>query len=343
MVGAVLVRGGQVVGSGYHHFAGGDHAEIVALKRAGARARGATLYLTLEPCSHYGRTPPCVDSLIQAGVTEVVCGTRDPNPLVAGRGFRRLKRAGVTVRVGILERQCRRLIEAFAKYITRHLPFVTLKLAASLDGKIAAAGGDARWVSGEDSRRAVHRLRNTVDAIVIGSGTLNADNPQLTCRVPGGRNPWRIVLDRRLSISLSAQILQQKDPKKTIIVSSPGAPVKKARAIEALGAQVWRVPVGHDGVSWRPLLRKLAAREIVSVLIEGGAKVAASAIKENMVDKVLFFYAPKIIGGDGVSMIGDLRLRRIRQAVKLEDFRFAKSGSDLLVTGYLIRAKPPGG
>jgi diaminohydroxyphosphoribosylaminopyrimidine deaminase/5-amino-6-(5-phosphoribosylamino)uracil reductase len=339
MVGAVLVRGGHVVGVGYHHFAGADHAEIVALKRAGRKARGATLYLTLEPCSHHGRTPPCVDALIRAGIREVVCGTRDPNPLVVGRGFRRLRRAGVTVRVGILERQCRLLIESFAKFITQRVPFVTLKLAATLDGKIAAASGDARWISGEESRRAVHRLRNTVDAVVIGSGTLQADDPQLTCRIKGGRNPWRVVLDSRLAVPLSAKILHQKDADKTIIVSGPGAPAAKARAIEALGARVWQFPLGDRNVPWFPVLRKLAALGVVSVLIEGGGKVAASALKEKVVDKIIFFYAPKIIGGDGVAMIGNLGIRRISQALELDDVRFAKSGKDLLVTGYLTRPK----
>ncbi|HZH81819.1 MAG TPA: bifunctional diaminohydroxyphosphoribosylaminopyrimidine deaminase/5-amino-6-(5-phosphoribosylamino)uracil reductase RibD, partial [Phototrophicaceae bacterium] len=318
-----------------------DHAEIVALKRAGGKARGATLYLTLEPCSHYGRTPPCVDAVIRAGIREVVCGTRDPNPLVAGRGFRQLRRAGVIVRSGILEPQCRMLIESFAKFITQRLPFVTLKLAASLDGKIAVASGDARWISGAESRRAVHGLRNRLDAVVIGSGTLKADDPQLTCRIEGGRNPWRVVLDSRLSISLSAQILHQKDPDKTIIVSTAGAPAAKARAIEALGSRVWRFPAGRGGVSWFPVLRKLAAMGVVNVLIEGGAKVAASALQEKVVDKVIFFYAPKIIGGDGFAMIGDLGIRRVRQALELEDLRFAKSGKDLLVTGYLRRAKSP--
>ena len=335
MVGAVLLRAGQVVGSGYHHFAGGDHAEIVALKRAGPKARGATLYLTLEPCSHYGRTPPCVDSLIRAGIRKIVCGIRDPNPLVAGRGFRRLRRAGIIVRAGVLEEECRLLIESFTKFITRHLPFVTLKLATSLDGKIAAATGDARWISGEASRRTVHQLRNTVDAIVIGLGTLKADDPQLTCRIPGGRNPWRIVLDSRLGIPLSAQILHQKDPDKTIIISGNGAPSGKTRAIEALGARVWRLPLGNRGVRWLPVLRKLAVMGVVDVLIEGGAKVAASALKEKAVDKIVFFYAPKIIGGDGVPMIGNLVIRRIKQAPEVKNIRFAKSGNDLVVTGYL--------
>jgi diaminohydroxyphosphoribosylaminopyrimidine deaminase / 5-amino-6-(5-phosphoribosylamino)uracil reductase len=334
-VGAVLVRGGKLVGSGYHRFAGTDHAEIIALKRAGGNARGATLYITLEPCSHHGRTPPCVDALIRAGVKEVVCGTRDPNPLVRGQGIRRLRDAGITVRVGVLEEQCGALIESFAKFITQRVPFVLLKLAATLDGKIAAASGDARWISGEESRKAVHQLRNKVDAILIGSGTIVADDPQLTCRIARGRNPWRIVLDGRLSMPLSAQILRQKDPHKTIIATGSGAPAAKTRAIEALGARVWRMPLSGRRVSWRPLLRKLAASEIVSVMIEGGAEVAASALKEKIVDKIIIFYAPKILGGDGRAMIGALNIQRVRQAIRLKDVRMVKSGEDLMLTGYL--------
>ncbi len=339
MVGAVLVRHGRVVGVGYHHFAGADHAEIVALKRAGAKARGATLYLTLEPCSHHGRTPPCADALIRAGVKEVVCGCRDPNPLVAGRGFSRLRRAGVTVRIGILEKDCRRIIESFAKFITTQLPFVTLKLAASLDGKIAASSGDARWISGMQSRHAVHQLRNVADAVLIGSGTLRADDPQLTCRIPGGRNPWRIVMDSRLRIPLSARILHHEDPHKTIIVAGSRAPASKARAIEARGAQVWRLPLGSNGVRWRFVLRKLASMDVVSLLIEGGAEIAASALKERAVDKVIFFYAPKLLGGDGLPMIGNLGVGRVGQALQVSGLRMTKSDSDLMVSGYLKYSK----
>jgi diaminohydroxyphosphoribosylaminopyrimidine deaminase / 5-amino-6-(5-phosphoribosylamino)uracil reductase len=335
MVGAVLVRAGKVVGTGYHRFAGTDHAEIVALKHAGAKARGATLYITLEPCSHHGRTPPCVGALIRAGIKEVVCGTKDPNPLVAGRGIRQLRRAGIGVRVGVLEEMCRALIESFSKYITRRLPFVVLKLAATLDGKIAAASGDARWISGEDSRMTAHRLRNEVDAIVIGSGTVIADDPQLTCRIPGGRNPWRVVLDSGLRIPLSAQILGQKDPAKTIVVTGTSASMTKLRAIEALGARVWRIPLVRARLPWLPVLRKLTAMEIVSIMIEGGAEIAASALKEKIVDKIIFFYAPKILGGDGRSMIGALDIRRMKRAMLVKKLGVVQSGGDLMVSGYL--------
>jgi diaminohydroxyphosphoribosylaminopyrimidine deaminase/5-amino-6-(5-phosphoribosylamino)uracil reductase len=335
MVGAVLVRHGRIVGAGYHRFAGGDHAEIAALKQAGAKARGATLYITLEPCSHQGRTPPCTRALIQAGIKEVVCGARDPNPLVSGRGFRKLRSAGIRVRAGILQDECRALIEGFSKFITRRLPFVILKLAATLDGKIAAASGDARWISGEESRQTAHRLRNEVDAVIVGIGTVKADDPQLTCRIAGGRNPWRVALDSRLEIKPSAAILRQTDPAKTIIVSGPTVSRTKARALTAGGAQVWSMPLRAGRVAWLPLLRKLASLNVVSLMIEGGGMLAASALQAKIVDKIVFFYAPKLLGGDGRPMIGPLRIGRVRDALAVKYLRVEKSGADLMVTGYL--------
>ena len=335
MVGAVLARGKRIISTGFHSFAGGDHAEIVALKRAGAAAKGATLYINLEPCSHQGRTPPCTDALIRAGVKEVVAGMKDPNPRVAGRGFERLRRAGIRVRAGLFENECRALNEVFVKYITRRLPFVTLKLAASLDGKIAAAGGDARWISGADSRALVHRLRNQVDAVLVGAGTALKDDPQLTCRMRQGRNPWRIVLDSQLRLRPSARLLRQRDPEKTIVVVGPRASAARARALAARGAQVWRLPLRGGGISWPALLKKLVDSGIVSIMIEGGATVAASALKAGVVDKVLFFYAPKILGGEGRVMIEKLGVRRIDGALRLRRMTVRKSGGDLLVSGYL--------
>jgi len=335
MVGAVLVRGKKIIATGFHHFAGGDHAEIVALKRAGAKAKGATLYINLEPCSHQGRTPPCTRSLIQAGIKEVVAGMMDPNPLVAGRGFRQLRRAGIRVRVGLLEEECRSLNEAFVKFITRRLPFVTLKLAATLDGRIATAKGDARWISDSDSRHTVHRLRNQVDAVIVGAGTALADDPQLTCRIPGGRNPWRIILDGRLRIPETAQIFRQRDPQKTIVVTNQRSPARKVRVLEARGAQVWRFLLREGKIPWAVVLKKLASLGITSVLIEGGATVAASALKQKIVDKLLFFYAPKILGGDGVAMIGGLGIRRMNQVIRIWRMEVRKSGGDLMVSGYL--------
>jgi diaminohydroxyphosphoribosylaminopyrimidine deaminase/5-amino-6-(5-phosphoribosylamino)uracil reductase len=333
MVGAVLVRGRSVVATGYHLRAGGAHAEIVALKRAGARARGAILYLNLEPCNHFGRTPPCADAVIRAGVKRVVVGLADPNPVVSGRGIRKLRQAGIQVEVGLLREECRRLNEAFCKYITRRLPFVILKLAASLDGKIATSTGDSRWITGKPARRHVHDLRNQVDAVLVGAGTVIADDPQLTCRIPGGRNPLRVVVDGRLSIPATARLL--REPGKTIVVTGPRAPLRKVRAIERSGAEVWRFPLRGGAVPFASLLRELGKRGIVSVMIEGGAVTAARALREKVVDKFCFLYAPKIIGADGLDMIAALGVRKMGHSRQINRIEVARVGKDFLVTGYL--------
>jgi len=333
MVGAVLVRGGKVIATGYHRKAGGPHAEIAALRRAGIKARGATLYLTLEPCSHYGRTPPCVDAVIAAGVKEVVAGMTDPNPLVAGKGFRRLRQAGIRVRSGVLEKESRALNEAFNNFITRRLPFVLLKLAATLDGKIATATGSSRWVTGGEARRFVHDLRNRFDAVMVGVGTVLADDPQLTCRIRGGRNPVRIILDPRLRIPLKARVLNE--PGKTIVVAGESASRAKQKALEKRGAEVWRFAVSRSGIPLAAVLKKIAAREMVGVLIEGGAATAARALAEKVVDKIAFFYAPKIVGGEGIPALTNLGVKDMKDSLTVRDMNVERVGNDLLVTGYL--------
>lgn len=335
MVGAVLVRSGAVVATGYHRSAGADHAEIVALKKAGAKARGATLYINLEPCAHYGKTPPCVPSLVRAGIKRVIAGMIDPNPQVSGKGIKSLRRAGIEVRVGVLEEECRRLNEAFCKYITRGLPFVILKLAASLDGKIATSTGDSRWVTEAEAREYVHRLRNEVDAVLVGAGTVLADDPRLTCRIRGGRNPWRVVLDGSLRIPLSARLLRGRDPEKTVVVTAVDPAAKKFKAIRARGAQAWSFPRRQGGIAFLPVLRKLARMGILSVMIEGGAETASRALREGVVDKVLFFYAPKIVGGDGKDMIEALEVGTMKECSKIGDTEVRKIGNDILVSGYV--------
>jgi diaminohydroxyphosphoribosylaminopyrimidine deaminase/5-amino-6-(5-phosphoribosylamino)uracil reductase len=335
MVGAVLVRGGNIIATGYHQRAGNDHAEIVALKRAGERARGATLYLNLEPCSHYGRTPPCTLSLIRSGVKRVVVGMVDPNPFVSGRGIRSLRRAGIQVHVGLLGAECQKLNEAFRKFITRRIPFVILKLAASLDGKIATSTGDSRWITETASRRYVHELRNQVDAVVVGIGTVLADNPKLTCRIPGGRDPLRVVLDPHLRIPFRAHLLHERDPEKTIVVTGSRVPIRKVEAIHRFGAQVWRFPLRGGQIPFSSFLRRLGKMGLLSIMVEGGATTASHALKEGVVDKVLFFYAPKIIGGEGRPMIEALGIRKISHSRTIRDMEVKRFGKDFLISGYL--------
>lgn len=334
LVGAVLVRGKKIIASGYHRRAGEDHAEIVALKRAKEKARGATLYINLEPCSHHGRTPPCTTSLVSAGIKKVVVGMMDPNPLVSGKGIRRLRRAGIKVDVGLLKSECERLNEAFGKYITRRTPFVILKLAASLDGKIATSTGDSRWITGPASRHFVHQLRNQVDAVVVGIGTVLADNPRLTCRLRGGRDPLRIVMDSHLRIPLKARLLRQREPEKTIIATGSRASRQKIKAIQSRGAQVWSFPLRRGAIPFAAILKKLGKTGLLSVMIEGGATTAGRALGEKVVDKVFFFYAPKIIGVEGKSMVGNLGTQRVGRA-KIKDLEVRKFGTDFLTSGYL--------
>lgn len=335
MVGAVVVRQDRVVGRGHHARAGAEHAEVVALREAGTAARGATLYVNLEPCSHFGRTAPCVRPVIEAGIRRVVAGMIDPNPAVAGGGVRALKDAGIRVDVPVREDDCRRLNEAFVKHVTRGLPFVTLKLAASLDGRIATATGDSRWVTGPAARRHVHRLRNELDAVLVGSGTVLADDPQLTCRLPGGRDPLRVVLDGRLRTPLTAKVVTQPHPERTVLVARNDAPAERRKRLEDLGVQVWRFPADRGRVSFRRVLRKLARAGVLSVLVEGGAVTAARAVSERAVDKVLCFYAPKFIGAEGLPMIGGLGIERMRQTRHLSGAAVRRFGEDVLVSAYL--------
>ncbi len=342
MVGAVVVRDGRIVGRGYHARAGGDHAEVVALRQAGGAARGATLYVNLEPCGHFGRTPPCTRAVIEAGVGRVVAGMVDPNPMVAGRGLEALRKAGIRVEAPLREEECRRLNEGFVKHVTRGLPFVTLKLAASLDGRIATATGDSRWVTGPAARKYVHRLRNELDAVLVGSGTVLADDPQLTCRLPGGRDPWRIVLDGRLRTPVTARLVRQRQPEKTVVVTGDAAPAVRRKRLEDLGVQVWSFPVRHGRISFRRVFRKLARAGVLSVMMEGGGVTASRAIAEKVVDKVLCFYAPKFIGGDGLPMMGDLGVTRMRGSPRLAETVVRRLGDDILITAYLSPTKRGG-
>ncbi|MBI5233167.1 MAG: bifunctional diaminohydroxyphosphoribosylaminopyrimidine deaminase/5-amino-6-(5-phosphoribosylamino)uracil reductase RibD [Deltaproteobacteria bacterium] len=338
-VGAIVVRSGKVVGKGYHRKAGLSHAEVAAIEDAGRLAKGAVLYVTLEPCDHYGRTPPCTMRIMDAGIKEVYIGTIDPNPIVSGRGVKRLISAGIKVNIGILEKECKAINEAYEKYITKNLPFVTVKLAASMDGRIATIRGESRWITSKASRTHVHRLRALVDAVMVGGGTLKKDDPALTVRHVPGKDPVKVVLTSSFNISSKASVFKGlKQGERLIIFTSFNAPDDRVRSAVKMGAEVVMFKKTKDGISLKQVLRELAKRAITSVMIEGGARLAASALRQGLVDKVIFFYSPRIIGGDGLSMVGDLGLKRLSYAVRLRDIKATPIGEDLMVEGY-IKAK----
>jgi diaminohydroxyphosphoribosylaminopyrimidine deaminase/5-amino-6-(5-phosphoribosylamino)uracil reductase len=335
MVGAVLVKEGIVVGEGYHARAGEAHAEIIALRKAREEARGSTLYINLEPCTHYGRTPPCVPVIIEAGVRRVVIGIEDPNPLIKAKGLESLAKAGLEVKVGILEKECRRLNEAFYKYILKREPFVILKVAATLDGKIATRDGESKWISGETSRRFVHRLRDQVDGVVVGIDTVLQDDPMLTARVKGGRDPFRIVLDSRLRIPEEAKVIKT-DPSKAIIATTELAARDKRQRLEKMGAQILVLDSEHQRVSLKPLLSKLVEMGMMSLLLEGGSQINGSFLDEGLIDKFLLFLSPKMIGDDqAIGIFGGKGVTRLKDAVPLRELRVRRIGGDILIEGYV--------
>lgn len=336
MVGAVIVKGDKVIASGYHRKAGTAHAEAAALKKAGPGARGATLYVNLEPCCHTRkRTPPCTKAIIRAGIKEVVTAMIDPNPQVSGRGLRELRKAGIKTRTGVLREAAQKLNEAFIKHITSKRPFVILKIAQSIDGKIATASGESKWITGPEARAMVHKLRNEVDALLVGSGTVNADNPSLDCRTRGSRNPFRVIVDSRLQISLRAKVLRHKD-RKTIIAATAKADKTKLDKLERRGIRILIIREKSGRVDLNSLMTELGKLGITSVMIEGGSSIAASALSERIVDKVMFFTAPKIIGGiDAVPSIGGTSPARLQNAPTLKDMQVVKSGNDFLLEGYI--------
>ncbi len=335
MVGAILVKKGEVVGEGYHAKAGEAHAEIIALDRAKKGARGATLYINLEPCTHYGKTPPCAPRVIEAGVKRVVIGMEDPNPLVRGKGIKALKKAGLDVRVGILEKECRRLNEAFCKYVSVKEPFVILKVAATLDGKIAARDGDSKWISGEASRRFVHKLRDQVDGVLVGIGTVLRDDPLLTARVRGGRDPYRIVLDSRLKIPERANVFGDF-PTRVVVATTELAPEGKIESLEKRGVRILSVDSKEGRVDLKPCLSKLGEIGIMSVLVEGGSEVNGSFLDEGLIDKLLLFLSPRLIGDHRApGIFGGRGVSSLQEAVPLKEMKVKKIGEDVLLEGYL--------
>jgi diaminohydroxyphosphoribosylaminopyrimidine deaminase/5-amino-6-(5-phosphoribosylamino)uracil reductase len=329
LVGAVIARDGRIIAEGFHRCCGENHAEIDAIRNATEPISGATFYITLEPCSHHGRTPPCAQALIACRPSRVVVGAVDPNPLVSGRGIEALKQSGIETEVGVLEEACRESNRVFFKYIRTGLPYVTLKFAQTLDGRIAAASGHSRWISSPSSLRFAHRLRAIHDAILVGAGTILADNPELTCRLVRGRDPLRIVVDSHLRLSPDAVVFS--DGKRTLAAATRHVPAEKRRLLEKKGIEVLEVGRNSEGrVDLRELMMLLGKREISSLLVEGGAAVATSFLKENLADRLIVILAPKIVGV-GIDAVGDLGIRRIDNALGFSFHRVTRSGADLIL------------
>lgn len=339
MVGAIVVKEGRIVGEGYHQKAGTPHAEVHALKAAGLDAKGATIYVTLEPCSHHGRTPPCTEAILKAGITKVIAAMTDPNPLVAGRGLEKLRRAGVEVVVGLMETEARRLNEVFLSYITTRKPFVLMKSAMTLDGRIATRTGHSRWITGEKARTYVHQLRDEYDAILVGIGTVLADDPALTTRLVDktGKDPVRIVVDSEGRLPLEARVLTQESDSPTIVAVTRRAPEEKLAQLQAAGAIILVVQEDKVGmVDLNHLMDLLGQQDIASVMVEGGAQINAAALAAGVVDKVAMFIAPKFIGGQQASgPVGGVGVETMEQALNLENIQIRQFGQDILIEGYI--------
>ncbi|MBL9165303.1 MAG: bifunctional diaminohydroxyphosphoribosylaminopyrimidine deaminase/5-amino-6-(5-phosphoribosylamino)uracil reductase RibD [Planctomycetaceae bacterium] len=341
MVGCVLVRNGNVVGEGWHQRFGGAHAEIEALATAGAAAHGATAFVTLEPCAHQGQTPPCTEALIAAHVARVVVGCRDPNPVVDGRGIGALRAAGITVELFESDGEAAALIAPFTKLMNRGRPWVIAKWAMTLDGKLAAASGDSRWISGEESRAVVHRLRGRMDAIVVGRGTAEHDDPLLTARPVGARTPTRIVLDSQAVLSLDSQLVRTSSEAPVLVAAAANAPESRCHALREAGVEVWQAAPTALSASdrWLSLLDELGRRRMTNVLVEGGAKVLGALLDAHEIDEVHAFIAPRIVGGAGPSPLAGEGLPTMAQALSLVDRRVESLGEDLYVHGRLKSEK----
>ena len=342
MVGAVLVKNNRIIAEGFHSRAGGPHAEVVALRKAGSNARGADLYVNLEPCCHIGRTPPCTDAIIQSGVTRVFAGMKDPNKLVKGKGIRILKAASIQVSAGLMKKDCEKLNEVFVKVMKTGMPFVTVKTAMSLDGKIATREGDSQWISGVKSRDFVHELRNQNDAILVGTNTILKDNPQLTCRLKKkrGRNPARIILDRRNRIPLTAKVFANSKAHRVVYVSGSKLSTKREQLLKTKNIEVLKVKTLKSGFDLKQLMKLLAQKELNSILIEGGGEINSSALEAGIVDRVFAFISPILVGGQQApSPIGGDGVEKITKAMRLDNMKVIPIGDDLMVEAEICSAE----
>lgn len=337
LVGAVIVRDGKVLAEGWHERWGGLHAERNALARCSESVAGATMYVTLEPCCHYGKTPPCTEAVIGAGIGRVVIGLTDPNPLVAGKGIEALEKAGISVEWGVCESELREQNRVFLKYITTRMPWVVLKSAMTLDGKIATVTGNSRWVSCEDSRRLTHEMRRRYMAILVGIGTAEADDPMLDCRLDGKpRQPVRIVADSAARIALTSQLVVSARRCRTVIAHTARAPKEKIEALHAAGVETWCCEADGGRLPVPDLLRQAGAAGIDSILVEGGGTLNDAFLRAGAIDEVAFFVAPKLVGGQAAKTpIGGVGLNLMADAVELTGVRTEMVGTDILITGKI--------
>jgi diaminohydroxyphosphoribosylaminopyrimidine deaminase/5-amino-6-(5-phosphoribosylamino)uracil reductase len=337
MVGAVIVKEGRIIGQGYHKRYGDNHAETNAICNASESVAGATMYITLEPCSHHGKTPPCAEMLLAHKPARVVVGSLDPNPLVAGRGIKMLQKNGIATTIGVLEEDCRKLNEQFLKFIQTRIPFVTLKYAQTIDGRIATATGHSQWISSEASRRYAHTLRSINDSVLVGAGTVIQDDPELTVRMVKGKNPLRVVVDSQLRSPADAKIFSNQHAAKTMIATTGRADAKKLAWFQGLGIEMLQIDENDRGqVDLAKLLRELGKRNIASLLVEGGSEIITSFIKDALADRVIVIMAPKIIG-TGKYAVGDLSVTRMNEAFVITEQKITKKGDDLILEGKITR------
>lgn len=335
MVGALLIKNDAIIGQGYHRCCGENHAEVNAIQNATEDVAGSTLYVTLEPCCHHGKTPPCTDLIIQRKIGRVVVGATDANPLVSGQGILRLQKAGIKIKTDVLKDECRDLNEIFFHYMEAGLPFVTVKYAQTLDGRIATSTGQSQWISSPASLKFAHQLRAQHDAILVGIGTIFKDDPELTVRRVRGRNPLRIVADSNLAVSLEAKVMRNLSHTPTMIVTAKNASDPHFQKLARAGAEIITIdPDGQKRIPMKKLLRILAARNISSVLIEGGSQIITSALKENVVNRLVTIIAPKIIGR-GIEAIGDLNIRDLKEAKQLSVRAVSRKGADIIIDSRL--------